>query len=208
MRPRAPRRSDDGKFSGCRVNIDEVPRLPAFPARWTLEDPRRRSYFVFWPDDREEGRLLYAVRMVVEGEDRVGITRPDGRHEQIQICWRPLPCGARELRYLCFWCDQPRRYLYAWALRWWDRRVTDDEGWRCAECARLRWPSQGAYNSAAGRALLQAFATNGEISDRTFVTAMKVAGRLEICPKDPRAVSDPRMVADEFPRSMDVSAFT
>ena len=27
-----------GRFDGVRVNVDQVPRLPMFPARWTLED--------------------------------------------------------------------------------------------------------------------------------------------------------------------------
>src|SRR5207245_948080 len=26
-----------GRFDGVRVNVDQVPRLPMFPARWTLE---------------------------------------------------------------------------------------------------------------------------------------------------------------------------
>jgi hypothetical protein len=39
----------DGRFEGAyRVNVEDVPRRPAFPAAWTLSDPRGRPYFVFW----------------------------------------------------------------------------------------------------------------------------------------------------------------
>ena len=41
-------REEDGRFSGARFNVEEIPRLPTFPARWALEDPRRVPYLVFW----------------------------------------------------------------------------------------------------------------------------------------------------------------
>ncbi len=44
-------RDADGRFSGPRVNVEQVPRLPTFPARWVLEDPRKRPYLVFWESD-------------------------------------------------------------------------------------------------------------------------------------------------------------
>ena|SRR5438128_2965410 len=47
--PNGPRaRSDEGRFVGVRVNEDEVPRLPIFPAQWALDDPRQRPYLVVW----------------------------------------------------------------------------------------------------------------------------------------------------------------
>src|SRR5713101_3523485 len=42
------KRGPDGRFDGVRWNVEAVPRLPTFPARWVLEDPRQRPYFVFW----------------------------------------------------------------------------------------------------------------------------------------------------------------
>jgi len=44
----------DGRFAGSnRVNVEDVPRLPTFPAAWTLSDPRGRPYFVFWTSPHE-----------------------------------------------------------------------------------------------------------------------------------------------------------
>ena len=38
----------DGRFRGAyRVNVENVPRLPTYPAVWTLADSRRCAYFVF-----------------------------------------------------------------------------------------------------------------------------------------------------------------
>jgi len=48
----------DGRFAGSnRVNVEDVPRLPTFPAAWTLSDPRGRPYFVSVPG----GGLLVAT---------------------------------------------------------------------------------------------------------------------------------------------------
>lgn len=41
-------RQGDGRFAGARLDVESVPRLPTFPVRWTLEDPRGRPSFVFW----------------------------------------------------------------------------------------------------------------------------------------------------------------
>jgi hypothetical protein len=43
---RGPR--DHGRFAGVRYDVESIPRLPTFPARWALEDPRGRPYLVFW----------------------------------------------------------------------------------------------------------------------------------------------------------------
>ena len=59
-------RSDDGRFVGVRVNEEEVPRLPIFPAQWAIDDPRQRSYLVVW------GNGAYALKMAVsEGGARL-----------------------------------------------------------------------------------------------------------------------------------------
>ena len=55
-------RVSDGRFSGIRVNVESVPRLPTFPARWVLGDPRQRAYFVFWTSEYD-GELEYALKM-------------------------------------------------------------------------------------------------------------------------------------------------
>ncbi len=40
-------RDADGHLSGPRVNIEQVPRLPTFPARWARVGPRQRTSLVF-----------------------------------------------------------------------------------------------------------------------------------------------------------------
>src|SRR5258707_12193258 len=53
----------DGRFAGSnRVNVEDVPRLPTFPAAWTLADPRHRPYFVFWTSPND-GTLTRVLRM-------------------------------------------------------------------------------------------------------------------------------------------------
>lgn len=48
----------DGRFAGSnRVNVEDVPRLPTFPAAWTLSDPRGRPYFVSFPGGLTRGDL-------------------------------------------------------------------------------------------------------------------------------------------------------
>lgn len=51
-------RASDGSFSGIRVNVESVLRLPTFPARWVLVDPRQRASFMFWAGDDGELRIL------------------------------------------------------------------------------------------------------------------------------------------------------
>ena len=42
--------------------MESVPRLPTFPARLVLGDPRRRPYFVFWTGEYD-GELEYCLKM-------------------------------------------------------------------------------------------------------------------------------------------------
>ena len=52
----------DGRFSGAhRVTVESVPRLPTFPAAWTLADPRRCAYLVFWMG--HDGSMYLSLRM-------------------------------------------------------------------------------------------------------------------------------------------------
>src|SRR5438874_4623433 len=72
-------RGSDGRFTGVRLHVEAVPRLPTFPARRTLDDPRGRPYFVFWTT--RHGKLDYHLRMAKLGDGRaVVVATPEGRH--------------------------------------------------------------------------------------------------------------------------------
>jgi hypothetical protein len=85
--------------------------------------------------------------------------------------------------YRCPSCRRRRRYLYPYALV--GGRLVDWLGWQCQACAGLRWASQGSYRGVFDRAIEVALGVRREPYPRH--------------PWDPRAVSDPRMVVDEFP---------
>jgi len=74
----------------------KVPRLPTFPARWALEDPRRRSYFVFWTD--RGGNLVRALLMAPTDDGRVvlGPWSPSGadRSQDLATCLRARLAAA------------------------------------------------------------------------------------------------------------------
>ena len=164
----------DGRFTGSnRVNVEDVPRLPTFPAAWTLSDPRGRPYLVFWtsPHDDTLTRIL-RMESVQQGA-AVQLTIPDVGVFRIPIIRRPLPRrGGQAILYRCLGCSEPRRHLYLRSLV--VGRLVDYQGPLCQACAGLRWASQGRY-----------------------------LGVLRIPfprhPRDPRAVSDPRLILDEFP---------
>jgi hypothetical protein len=167
-------RDSDGRLCGARVNVESVPRLPTFPARWVLADPRRRPYFVFWTSE-EDGDLRYGLKMAPTNvQDAVLVTLESGETHRILIVRRRLPRGTgMALFYRCPWCRKPRRHLYL--LSRVGAKLIDYLGLRCQVCAGLRFESQGRYQGADAWAPLPRF------------------------PWDPRAVSDPRMVLDEFP---------
>ena len=169
-------RVSDGRFSGIRVNVESVPRLPTFPARWVLGDPRQRPYFVFWTTDH--GDLEYALKMAPSDDGAaVLVTVEDGETHRIEILRRPLPRrGGAALFYRCHGCRRPCRYLYRLSLV--GNTVTRRLGLRCQACAGLRFASQGSY-----------------ISPWTRIPGVPLPRE----PWDPRAVSDPRMVLNEFP---------
>ena len=166
-------RGPDGRFGGARVNVESVPRLPTFPARCVFGDSRRRSYFVFWTDD--DGELAYGLKMAPSQDGAaVLVTLERGETYRIEILRRPLPRGTgTALFYRCLWCRKPRRYLYRLTLS--GTKLVGYLGLRCRVCAGLRFASQGRYQGTAAWGPLPRF------------------------PWDPRAVSDPRMVLDEFP---------
>ncbi len=81
------------------------------------------------------------------------------------------------------------RYLYPHVVAF--GRLVDHLGWQCQACAGLRWRSQGRYRTAFMR---RAYAAASAI-----LGLAKPSEPLPRHPWDPRAVSDPRLVADEFP---------
>lgn len=181
--PRWPPRDSDGRFSGRRTNVESVFRLPTFPARWVLEDPRRRPYFVFWSTYHGDA-IAALVRMERAGHGAVLVTTPSGYTARLDLIVRSLPIGSGcALLYSCPGCQRPRRYLYV--------RLHPLDYWRCPACVRFRWQSQGQYRSSLDRSL------------RAFFSAE--AGMSTLCrepypryPRDPRAVSDPRLLVGEF----------
>ena len=82
----------DGRFEGMnRVDVEDVPRLPTFPAAWTLADPRGRPYFVFWTSPLDD-TLTRVLRMASAQQGAaVQVTIPDVGVFQIPIIRRPLP---------------------------------------------------------------------------------------------------------------------
>jgi hypothetical protein len=134
-------RGSDGRFLGERVNVEGTWRLPVFPARWALQDPRKWPYLVVWQDD-ECGALAMKVSPSPPLAVRCTLA---GYHEDftLRLLTRPIPGGRDSLLWLCPVCARPRRYLYP-------ARVTGRGCVRlappaCTRCAGLRWVSQGRY---------------------------------------------------------------
>jgi hypothetical protein len=177
-------RDSDGRFPGVRYDVESVPRLPTFPARWVLEDPRRRPYFVFWMT--ADGELSWSLRMArAETADAVRLSTPAGRSFRLAITRSRMPTGTGlAILYLCPGCQRRSRYLYGLTLV--AGRLLDNLGWRCQRCAGLRWASQGRYQSVFHRLLLAAVAAEYGLA--------RYREPLPRRPWDPRAVSDPTMV--------------
>jgi hypothetical protein len=134
---------------------------------------RGRPYFVFWVSPHD-GTLTRVLRMeAVQQGAAVQLTIPDVGVFQIPIVRRQLPRrGGSSILYRCPGCGQPRRYLHLRSLV--IGRLVDYQGPLCQACAGLRWASQGRYLGV----LRLPFPRH---------------------PRDPRAVSDPRLILDEFP---------
>src|SRR5438132_13103142 len=104
------RRDELGRFTGARINVEDIPRLPTFAARWALEDARGRPYIVVW---EPRGFLAgHALRM--EPTDRsntVRVISETGGTTELELEWRAMPRGTGHvLFYRCPGCKQPRRY--------------------------------------------------------------------------------------------------
>jgi hypothetical protein len=183
-------RDCSGQFAGARFNVEDVPRLPPFPARWALEDPRGdHACFVFWT--ARDGSLAYPLRMTrTDDGEAVRVTKPNGRARRIAIVRRPTPNATGfSILYRCPVCSRPCRYLYPLAAS--GGTLVDCFGLQCQACAGLRWVSQGRYQKTFERRLLAAVA-----ADYGLPCYREPLPRH---PWDPRAVSHPRMVVDEFP---------
>ena len=135
----------------------------------------------------QDGEVQYGLKMVASGnEDAVLATLESGETYRIPIVRRPLPRGTgMALFYRCPWCGKPRRHLYLLTLV--GTKLVDYLGLRCQVCAGLRFGSQGRYVGSFTRALFAPFLEGHR-------TVLPFPRR----PWDPRAVSDPRLVAQEL----------
>ncbi len=142
---------------GARFNVERVPRLPTFPARWVLEDRRGRPYLVFWTTDA--GRLRYPLHVQrIDSGEAVRVTKPSGANQRLEIVRRPSPNGTGTvILYRCPICKKPRRYLYRLVV------------------------------------------SGGQLTDCFGLHCQVVRQPLPRSPWDPRAVSDPTSILDEFP---------
>lgn len=144
-------RNAEGRFHGLRVNAEDVPRLPAYVARYVLEDPRVRPYLVAWTDQRygERERVALAVRVEPLEGGRVRFLAP-GLEDGVGTVRVPIPGGRAALLWRCPACGVPRRFLYPHRLTTWGL-VSGRMG--CARCNRLRWSSQGRPLGSFARAM-------------------------------------------------------
>ena len=133
-----------------RANVDDVPRLPSFPATWVLEDPRRRPYLVFWT--AADGDIPWALKMApTEDPDAVLVTLEGGQTQRLTIVRRPMPQGpGTAFFYHCPTCRKPRRYLYRLSLSL--TGLVDYFGLQCQRCAGLRFRSGTVIAVPAARA--------------------------------------------------------
>ena len=140
---------------------------------------------MFWTS--ENGDLRYGLKMTpTDDQDVVLVTLASGETYRILIVRRPLPRGTgMALFYRCPWCRKPRRHLYLLSLV--GTTLVDYLGLRCYVCAGLRFKSQGRYVRSFIRAVFA-----GKFQGHRMVAP------LPRFPWDPRAVSDPRLVADEL----------
>jgi hypothetical protein len=135
------KRDPAGRFDGVRWNVEDVPRLPTFLARWVLEDPRQRPYLVYWAPTNGPA---FALKMT-PAEDGLAVvtTLENGEAHRISVLRRRLPRGTGgALFYICPSCQRPRRFLYLLAMS--GTTLVASRGLLCQRCANLRFVSQRA----------------------------------------------------------------
>jgi len=140
------------RFAGYRVNRESVPRLPAWPVRWVLDDPRGVPYLVIWRWlDQGEVREALRVSRALPPFEGVELKRTDGTSQVVRIVWRPLPRhGGSALLLVCPGCGRPRRSLYGWSVC---AQQLLRSAWQCRACAGLRYRSEGTPPSSFARLL-------------------------------------------------------
>lgn len=144
------------QFTGFRprINCEGVPVIPAWLVQRNLNDPRRIPYLLVWKNERD-GRIRDVVRLARYFDSHglclnslVELKRTDGSSTVLHMIWRPLPRnGGRALFLLCSHCDKPRRFVYGWE---WSSstglsRLVKRINWKCCNCARLRYSSEGGF---------------------------------------------------------------
>lgn len=144
-------RDFEGRFYGLRMNVEDVPRLPASVARYVLEDRRARPYLVVWTDSvfGEGERVGLALRAEPRDGGRVRFLAPNV-DETVGTVRVPIPGGRAALLWRCPTCGVPRRFLYVHRLSPWGLR---SGSLGCARCNRLRWNSQGRFLGDFARAM-------------------------------------------------------
>jgi hypothetical protein len=136
-------RDSDGRFVGARVNLENVPRLPAAVVASALAEGH-------------EFRLTWAP-VVPDGASEAAILRPEDEHVVVQrlgpggwplhveVETRPLPRrGGRAVLLRCPNCTHLVRHLYAWSHIGSGRVIRSS--WPCRRCAGLRYGSEGWRN--------------------------------------------------------------
>lgn len=125
----------------------------------------------------------------IDSGKAVQVTKPSGVSQPIEIMGRLSPnrTGTMIL-YRCPVCEKPRRYLYRLTVS--RGRLADYFGLQCQACAGLRWASQGRYRYKLERSFVGVLAS---------IYGQAASSSLPRSPWDPRAVSDPQIVVDEFP---------
>jgi hypothetical protein len=126
----------------------------------------------------------------VDGGQAAKLTDDKGRSSRVALVRRRLPtAGGVAILYRCPVCRRACRYLYIHVVVF--GRLVEHLGWQCQACAGLHWRSQGRYRTA--------FLRREYARASAILGLAKPSEPLPRHPWDPRAVSDPRLVADEFP---------
>lgn len=139
-----------GRYSGARVNCEQVPCLPAGAVAWVLNDPRQVPYLMVWKDDRSED-VVEVVRVAAHREREtldwngwVSVKRPDENASLVRTIERPMQRnGGRDRLLVCPRCQKPCRALYGWRLNPAKLYSAFRSDWQCRSCARLRYASEG-----------------------------------------------------------------
>lgn len=144
----------------ARLNCESIPVIPAWLVRSNIDDPRGIPYLLVWKSEWD-GKIKEVVRLAryVDPHDpqatryHVELKRPYWGATVLRLIWRTLPRnGGLALFLECPDCKTPRRFVYGWewdSFSGWSNRARRI-GWRCRDCARLRYSSEGGYLRTSG----------------------------------------------------------